>query len=132
MGFHFDEEGISIYYGFSAADVFDLPAGRPGVIGVATDTGACFCYVTAAGDTKRMLHDLLKGNRVIGLHQYLAEHGGPHFMVEETPEGEDRARQLIELYKPIFNVVQTLQAGGRVRYPAAVERPLMRSKERVH
>jgi hypothetical protein len=133
LGFHFDEEGFSVYYGFGVEDVADLPPGKPGVVGVCAATGACFCYVTAAADTKRMLHELLREERVAGLCQYLAEHGGTHFMVEETLEGEARARQLVELYKPIFNVVAAVESAlGSARNHMLLERSVVRTKEPVH
>jgi hypothetical protein len=133
LGFHFDEEGVSVYYGFGAEDVADLPPGKPGVVGLSAATGACFCYVTAAADTKRTLHELLREERVTGLRQYLAEHGGTHFMVEESLEGEARARQLVELYKPIFNVVAAVQSAlSAARNRSSLEPSLVRTKEPLH
>src|SRR5262245_41906934 len=103
MSFHFEDESVSIFYGFTPGDIADVPAGRPGVVALFAPSGACFCYVVAASDTRQQLLELLILDKVPGLHDYLTEHGGVQFLVEETDHAEARARELIAAHRPLFN-----------------------------
>ena len=132
MKFHFDEEGVSVHFGFAVEDLVGLSEGRPGVIGMFAPRGPSYAYVAASSDTKRTLYELLIRNPVPGLLAHLALHGGPQFVIEETPDAETRAQQLIELYRPVFNGIQAATSVARDAQRLVPERRLTFRKERLH
>jgi hypothetical protein len=132
VSFHFDEQGLSIHFGFSAEDIAGVPAGRPGVVGMFAPRGPCYGYIAATSDTKGTLYELLVGDPVPGLLAYLALHGGLQFVVEETADGEARAQQLIDLYRPLFNEIRVAASCARDAQRLVPERRLTFRKERLH